>query len=116
MTPGEWATFCARLEMAFRGGLEDDREAELHRHFGRVTFEDATNCLNALVHAGQVFMPAPGELIAVLRTVRAKWVPIHLVLQGLDDDQALDALNARAATQIEAAAARRANQITEKIA
>lgn len=89
MTAAEWAEFAGRVEATFRGGLEDDREHELRRHFERVPFDVAVRAIATLVADEQIFVPTPGEFRRALRrTVGDGW-PLRVALSGLTSDELL---------------------------
>jgi hypothetical protein len=71
VTTAEQEVFCQLLDATFAGGLEPGGpgEAAVLRYFERVPFELAERCVDRLVMTGQVHMPKPAELVAVLRSI-----------------------------------------------
>jgi len=67
VTEREWDEFTVELEATFRGGLAEDRERALRKHFGEVPLADAQATIVRLVSFGQVWMPTPGEIVAAFR-------------------------------------------------
>lgn len=89
MTDGEWDLLVVECYGMFRGARpwEPEKEAALKMVFGAVPLDAARACVRHLVMAGQVYDPAPGELVGALRQVAGSDWRFQCLLAGLTSAQ-----------------------------
>lgn len=95
MTDPEWEAWTLELAASFKGtfGQQDDtdtagraQELAYRTHFAEFDYDVMVAAVALLVHDGQVFMPAPGELMsAVRRVLSASSLPFADVWRVFED-------------------------------
>lgn len=75
MNNDEWTTCCLLIEECFRGEFDDSTRAAYRVVLDRFDSGDVAVAIQALVEAGQVFRPVPGELVTKIRQAQATPTP-----------------------------------------